>query len=372
MTVRRLAVSIAIALMVLGAVAAPSGAATNAAKRPKVPVVRHVFVINLENTSYDSSFGPSSSAPYLSKELAAKGQLLSQYYAIGHVSLDNYIAEISGQGPSKATQIDCIVYKEFTATGTGDNGQVLGDGCMYPKSVKTIADQLAAKGLKWRGYMEDIGASATEPKTCRHPAIGAVDKTIVAHTGDQYATRHDPFVYFHSIVDSPTCAQNVVGLDALAADLKTVKRTPNFVFITPNVCHDGHDKPCVDGAPGGLVSADAFLKEWAPKILASPAFRKDGMLVVTFDEAEGNDSSDCCGPTPTPNVAQAGGAGPGGGRVGAVVVSRFVKPGSTNVTPYNHYALLCSIEDVFRLPHLGLAGRPGLKCFGRDVYGKKG
>ena len=41
---------------------------------------------------------------------------------------------------------------------------------------------------------------------------------------------------------------------------------------------------------------------------------------------------------------------------------------STNATPYNHYALLCSIENVFGLGHLGFAGAPGLTCFGKDVY----
>ena len=202
---------------------------------------------------------------------------------------------------------------------------------------------------------------------------GASDKTLAARQGDQYATRHNPFVYFHSIIDSPICAKNVVGLDRLGPDLASLKKTPNLVYITPNLCNDGHDSPCIDGKPGGLVSADAFLKQWVSKILKSPAFKKDGMLVVTFDEAEiGQDSTDCCGPTPTPNVSQPGLNGPGGGRVGAVVVSRFVKPGTTNATPYNHYALLCSMEDAFGLAHLGLAGRPGLKCFGADVYAAKG
>ena len=371
---RRIVVAISVIALAAVASASASGAsvASNAgAAKGKKPAIGHVFVINLENTGYDTTFGSSSKAPYLSKTLTAKGQLLTQYYGIGHVSLDNYIAQISGQGPSKATQTDCTTYSEFQSTGTGDLGQVLGNGCVYPSSVKTIADQLTAKKLTWRGYMEDIANSATEPKTCRHPAIGASDKTLSARQGDQYATRHNPFVYFHSIIDSPICAKNVVGLDRLAPDLASLKKTPNLVYLTPNLCNDGHDAPCVDGQPGGLVSADAFLKQWVPKIMKSAAFKKDGMLFVTFDEAEiGQDSSDCCGPTPAPNVTQPGLNGPGGGRVGAVVLSRFVKPGTTNNTPYNHYALLCSMEDAFGLAHLGLAGRPGLKCFGTDVYGK--
>ena len=362
-----------LSLLVIGVVGGLLPMATAQAKpKPATPAIRHIFVINLENTSYDETFGAASPAPYLSKELTAKGQLLSQYFATGHVSLSNYITQISGQGPSKATQVDCATYSDFVATGTGDLGQVLGDGCVYPASVKTIADQLTAKHLTWRGYMEDIGNSATEPKTCRHPAIGGPDPTLAARPGDMYATRHNPFVYFHSIIDTPTCAKNVVGLDALTADLAKPKTTRNLSYITPNLCHDGHDHPCVDGQPGGLVSADAFLGEWVPKILASKAFKKDGLLVVTFDESEiGADSSDCCGPTPTPNVEQPGIQGPGGGRVGAVIVSPFVKPGTTSDTPYNHYALLCSMEDAFGLSHLGLAGRPGLQCFGNDVYNKK-
>ena len=369
--VGRVLVALSVVAVAVAASVAP-GAASVAPKAKKAPKIGHVFVINLENTNFETTFGPSSPAPYLSKELTAKGQLLTQYYGVSHVSLGNYIAQISGQGPSKATSVNCPTFSDFVTTGTGELDQVLGDGCVYPVSVKTIADQLTAKHLAWRGYMEDIGNSTTEPTTCRHPAIGEKDPTLVARAGDQYAGRHNPFVYFHSIIDSPTCAKNVVGLDRLNPDLASATKTPNLVYITPNLCNDGHDAPCVDGAPGGLVSADAFLKQWVPKILKSPAFKKNGMLIVTFDEAEiTGDSSECCGPTPAPNVAQAGLNGPGGGRVGAVVISKIVKPGTTNDTPYNHYALLCSMEDVFDLSHLGLAGRPGLACFGPDVYNAK-
>ena len=242
---------------------------------------------------------------------------------------------------------------------------------MYPKSVLTIGDQLHAKHLTWKAYMEDIGNSATQPKTCRHPAIGSFDSTIVASKTDMYATRHDPWVYFHGIIDSPACKTEVVGLPVLTADLASAAKTPNLAYITPNVCDDGHDAPCKDGRPGGLVSADAFLKTWAPKILASPAYQAGGMLVITFDEAEvgkGGDSSACCHTPVSPNSPLPGLTGPGGGRVGALVISSATKPNTTSNTPYNHYALLCSLENVFGLTHLGFAGAPGLTCFGKDVY----
>jgi len=353
----------------IGGAVTTSSAATTAKAKP--PAIKHVFVINLENKSYDETWGASAPAPYLSQTLKAQGVFLSDYYAIGHVSLDNYIAEISGQGPSKQTQADCIAsYSEFVSTGTGALQQALGDGCVYPKTVKTIADQLTAKKLTWKGYMEDMATP------CKHPAIGAKDDSVVATTAGGYATRHNPFVYFHSITDTPACAANDVPLTALTTDLGSVKTTANYSMITPNLCNDGHDAKCPDGSTGGLTSTNAWLQTWVPKILASPAFKKDGLLMVTFDEAEATgasaDASACCTKAAPPNVPNASllPPGPGGGKVGAVLVSRFIKPGTTSSTPYNHYAMLASMENIFGLSRLGFAGEPGLAYFGSDVYTK--
>ncbi|MHB1271992.1 MAG: alkaline phosphatase family protein [Rhodanobacter sp.] len=332
--------------------------------------VRHVFVIVLENEPYQVTFGAQSLAPYLAHELPRQGALLPNYHGIGHYSLDNYIAMISGQAPNAATQDDCKVFSDFSrrAPGLDANGQALGEGCVYPADVRTLADQLDAAGLGWKGYMEDMGADPTrETATCGHVAIGAQDVTNHASVKDQYADKHDPFVYFHSIIDDPArCARHVVNLDHLAQDLQRVDSTPNFAFITPSLCHDGHDAPCVNGEPGGLVSADAFLRRWVPRILASPAFRQDGLLVITFDE--GTDAQACCGEEPLPGGPPPGLQGPGGGRVGAVLLSPFIAPGTVSRTPYNHYSLLRTVEDFFGLPHLGYAGSPHLRAFGKDVF----
>ena len=331
-----------------------------------------MFVVNLENENFDDTFGARSPAQYLIRTLLPQGQLLDNYYGIAHNSLPNYIAQISGQGPNPQTQADCPVFTDFRRVTTTADGQAVGTGCVFPADVPTVADQLTARRFTWKGYMEDIGNSPTEPKTCRHPAIGAADDTQQAHADEHaYRRRHNPFVYFHSIIDSPVCAQRVVGLDH-ATDLRSASTTPNLAYITPNLCDDGHDEPCVDGRPGGLVSADAWLQVWIPKILASPAFRHDGMLVVTFDEAEldgaSADSSSCCGEGPGPNTPLPGITGLGGGRVGALVVSRWTRPGLVNATAYNHYGLLRSIEDLFALDHLGYAGSPSVPGFGSDVF----
>jgi hypothetical protein len=331
--------------------------------------VRHVFVLTLENKNFDHTFGPSTPAPYLGQTLPSQGQLLTQYFGIGHQSLDNYVAMVSGQAPNPVTQADCQTFADFVppAPVLDPSGQAVGQGCVFPAGVPTLMDQLDHAGLSWRGYMDDMKTP------CRHPALNAHDDTQSAKVGDQYAARHNPFVYFHGVIDDDAaCKSHVVDLTQLPTDLASAASTPNFSFISPSLCNDGHDAPCVDGRPGGLVSIDAFLQQWVPKILGSPAFKQDGMLVITFDEAEFGATASaaaCCGEAPGPNSALPGINGPGGGRVGAVVLSPFTTPGTTNTTPYNHYALLRTVEDVFGLDHIGFAAASGLRSFGDDVLG---
>jgi hypothetical protein len=273
---------------------------------------------------------------------------------------------ISGQPPNPDTQSDCQTYNEF-AGSVGMDGVALGHGCVLPAEVKTIGDQLEAKGLTWKQYAEDMASSSSEPKTCRHPPLNQPDQSEGAKANDQFATKHVPFVYFHSIIDRPICDTNVVDLNALPGDLASASTTPTYSFITPDLCSDGHDTPCIDGRPGGLKSVNDFLQTWIPQITGSPAYADNGLLIVTFDEASG-DASDCCGEPMSPNTSSNGGSGNGGGRVGAVLLSRFIKAGSVNDTPYNHYSLLRSTEDLFGLSHLGYAANYGLKPFEEDVF----
>jgi len=351
-----------------------SALAANDSKAPTHP--QHVFVIVLENKTFDSTFGKPSEAPYLYSLAHARGKLLTQYYAIGHYSLDNYIAMISGQAPNGSTQADCPVYTEFMPQDAklDKDGQVAGVGCVYPSSVTTLANQLDKKGLTWRAYMEDM------TRNCEHPVTGEKDPTQIArldpntHQYHQYAAKHDPFVYFHSIVDSPECQKNVVPLSNLDSDLKSIETTPNFVFISPNLCDDGHDEKCADGKPGGLAGIDRFLKnsKIVDRITSSPAFKKDGMLIITFDEADFDDSPDanssCCNEQTGPNTVSPGYPGTGGGRTGTIIISPFACPKTADNVPYNHYSLLKSIEQLFGLKYLGFANQKNLKAFGTDVY----
>ncbi len=327
------------ALAILGA-ACSSGSASSpstAAPGPSttgesngLPAIHHVFVIVLENEGFDTTFGHPSSDPYLASSLPASGALLTDYYGIGHNSNDNYIALVSGQAPNPSNQADCPVFSDFPPTATvATDGQISDSGCVFPTSVTTLANQLDQAHLTWKGYMEDMGNIASrESPVCGHPTVGSPDLTERAVPGDGYATRHNPFVYFHSIIDDTSlCDARVVplgsttgalptgtpsGVTGLAADLKSVATTPNFSFITPNLCNDGHDAPCVNqqGSDSGLTNIDSFLQTWVPLITSSPAFKKDGLLEVTFDEADtdgGNpaNATACCNEIPGPAAAAA-------------------------------------------------------------------
>jgi phosphatidylinositol-3-phosphatase len=270
--------------------------------------------------------------------------------------------------------------------------------------VQTLADQMTAAHLTWKAYMGDMGNDPTrESATCGHPTLNTQDLTQVAEApsaqvpnGDMYATRHDPFMYFHSIIDAPICQTNVVNMESnLANDLSSVSTTANLTFITPNLCDDGHDSPCANGAPGGYASINAFLTQWIPQILASPAYQADGLLIINFDESNTNISISgstetvsfpgyfCCNEQLGPNLAPypivdtlAYGSETvilnyqnyGGDNTGAILLSPFIKGGTVSTQPYNHYSMLRTIEDIYGLGHIGNAQTDGLVPVGTDVF----
>jgi phosphatidylinositol-3-phosphatase len=413
---RRALLALALLLAPLGLTATPAGATG----LPAPGTIKHILVIDLENESFANVFSNSSPATYLTGPLEKDGVLITHYYATAHVSLPNYIAQVSGQAPTPTTQLDCGATFDNVAPGTvltGANalGQVKAKkGCVYPNTVATIADQLdqisppdpTTHKAAWRAYEEDMGNNATRDNgtTCAHPAIGAANTTQFAQGGptgknDGYAARHDPFVWFHSMIDqSAECQANVVPLGTyahkqatgpLADDLSSTATTPAFGFISPSLCNDGHDEVCASksaagGTTGGLVAANAWLKHWMPVILSSPAYTEGSMLVViTMDEAgigQKGSGNLCCGELPGPNVSQAGGVfGAGGGQIGALVLgpSSLIAPGTKDTTGrYNHYSALRTYEDLLGittggsdgLGHLGMAGAPGLATFGTDVF----
>jgi phosphatidylinositol-3-phosphatase len=313
----------------------PAPAKQPAADQPRKTHVGHVFEIVLAGRGFDATFGPGSPAAYLNGSLRPKGVLLSDYRSLGRADLPDHLALIGGQPPNADTRGGCATYTEIPQTAKPTAaGEVRATGCVFPNTVITVADQVAARGLTWRAYVEDL--DKTGRPSCRRPASNAADDTLRARPGDGYATRHNPFVYFHSLLDLGGCDASDGPLAPLATDLKKVKTTPAFSYVVPNLCNDGTESPCVDGSPGGLAAADAFLAHWVPLILASPAYRKDGVLLITF---AGNVTATADAPS----------------RNGALVVSRFAAAGTTVDAELGPYALLRSVQDALGLKPLARA-----------------
>ncbi len=364
-----------------------SGGGSSGGSSSKLPPVKHVFVIVLSDQPYASVFGPSSTAPYLSQTLEHKGELLVRYYAVAHQQLANAIALISGQGPTAETATNCPTYGDIAPATVGAEEQVTGHGCVYPRSTQTLAGQLSAKHLTWRAYVQgmDEGGSGAGAGTadgadgaCGHPALGAAGggapiPAVTPPAGQTYATWRNPFVYFHSLIDSSACTSDDVGLDKLSSDLADPKHTPSFSYIVPDLCHDGSSTSCASGAPAGMPAADGFLKQVVPKILGSKAYKESGLLAIAVDEAPSSgefaDSSSCCGQPQFPNLpASSSGLAPeGGGQVGALLLSPYVKPGVSQ-EPYNHFSLLRTIEDLFGCKHLGYAGLSKVSSFEPSIF----
>ena len=245
-----------------------------------------------ENKEFGTVIGNARMPGY--NQLAREHTLLTQYYAIRHPSLPNYIALIGGDTFGIDSNCnDCFV------------------------NAPSLPDLIEASGRTWKTYQEDM------PKPC--------------YLGDTllYAQKHNPFIYFDPIrLDVARCERSIVPLTALQADMAT-SSLPNFIFITPNLCNDAHD--CT------LDVADAWLTDLLGRLVpALDAASQSYLLVMLFEEGQGDHS--CCGLPPE-----------AGGRVPVVLYSPLAKNGFEDATPYTHYSLLKTISAAWGLPLLGHA-----------------
>ena len=302
--------------------------------------IKHVWLIILENKSFDATFTGINNNTYLWQTLPSQGALLKNYYGTGHFSLDNYTALASGQATIPDDQADCPNFDAITgkidASGSlstnpnfgqlvsaaGPNAATTANGCVYPSTVPTLFNQLDAAGVSWKGYAQDLGnpdtsgpAHSAGAQFCGAPYAtpGATGSTAQPNPGganatDQYVPKHFPFPWFESLLTNPSdCnAAHIANLfdptRGLFHDLQTEATTPTLSWISPNNCSDAHDAVChgnnlsggfadpnTPKAPlnnsGGLYASDLFLEHIIPEIEASPAFKDGGLIDVTFDEA---------------------------------------------------------------------------------------
>jgi hypothetical protein len=308
--------------------------------------------------------------------IEAKGTLLSDFRSLGNAQLADDLALVSGQGPNPDTSDGCTTYAEFRSGTTAKaNGLVPGSGCVYPETALTIGDQVSASGHVWKAYIADMGK-----QTCVHPDSNATDDGDLPGTAPGYDPSHNPFIYFHSLLDLGDCASDDEDLSHLSSDLTKAARTATFSYIAPGACADAAatasgapattttttttmsttttttstssstppPTSCPQGEPVGTSAEDAFLRQWVPRILASPAYKSRGMLVIAFTGA---------------GTAQ--GAGPV--RTGALVLSHGGPAHKTVKTDYGPYSLLRSVENALAYKPLGDA--KGARSFAGAVLG---
>ena len=411
----------------------------------------------LSGEGYSQTFG--STDPYFSKTLPEQGKLMEYYYAVAGGELANEIATISGQGPTQQTLANCPTFTNITPGTKSKHGQVLGQGCVYPRHTKTIANQLTAAHLTWKAYIQGLAnGQPGQAQTCRHPALGSADTEQVPQPTDQYVTWRNPFVYFNSLTSTKACGKNDVDFSQLSTDLTNESSTPNLSYIVPDPCDDGSPQPCASGGQSGLAPVDSFLQTTLPEIENSAAYKAGGLIVVTFDQAPQTgpfaDPSSCCATPNYPNLAGLPPTSPtttttpttpttttpttttstttttttssttssstttapatttsttststtpttststtttsttptstsptslgqgqtnptgGGGQVGMLLISPWVKAGTIDaIDYYNHFSLLASIEDIFNLKKLGYAGVTGLPVLDSSTFNGKG
>lgn len=299
-----------------------------------VPRVSHVVTLILENEDFATTWSPSSPAKYLNS-LVARGAFVPQYYGTGHVSLDNYIALTSGlAGPQVAsTYTDCAGLSLWTCAQEVSAASALSG---------SIADQLEGAGLSWKMYADGTSApcvhDAYAPTALQDSFQGDNGAPESATAGPNYADRHVPFLYYSNIVgDDTRCSGHLRPFTELQSDLAH-NTLPAYSFISPDTCNDGHDSPCKGGRPGGLTSADVFLRANLPSLL-NYLNAHDGVLLITTDESGLDTFAGCCHGGP---AEQAG----FGGQIGLLALGPMVAAGSRSGSQYDHASLLRTTEDL--------------------------
>lgn len=390
--------AVALCLLLAGSVFAQEGSV------PKgVPHFDHVFVIMMENHGYSQIVG-NPSAPF-TNQYAKSVNSATNYFAIGHPSSTNYleivggsnfgvrsdnapdwhnascmpnlatpgttnfdnpnsgpVCPIAGTGTDAATPaVDDV--NECPSTSPCPPGQISIDGSALPAASnivgKTIADQLAEHGRRWKSYQESLPPTGADGIAYSDGWFTDVNAPPAALGGllKLYAAKHNPFVYFQSVqqgTNPGSSLANVVGFEGrggLYDDLAS-GRVPDLAFIAPNQCNDQHGRgnggsqcafdPVTDGSQAGLNPAliyvgDLTLRTLVAAIHRSPVWnRGHNAIVVVWDE---NDYSF------VPNLNQ-------------VLVTVDTNHGPRGVQSgkfYTHFSLLRTLEGGFRLPCLNHA-----------------
>jgi hypothetical protein len=330
---------------------------------------KHIFYIMMENHGYSEIIGNKADAPYINKLVKHAG-LATNYFGVTHPSLPNYLAAFSGsyQGiwDDCKAGADVFCAPEEFVPGSGDaTAPPTGVSYLSTSQIASatatahsfagpnLVDQLETHGFTWKAYMQSMPGVGSQVEYS--PVIGGVTVKL-------YAQKHNPFMYFSDInyAGSPRL-NNIVPFEGnFASDLAT-GNVPNFVWISPDQCHDMHGMSpsgaALIGMPtcgypasgldhGAIQLGDQFLKDTVSQITHSRTWHtSDSSIVIVWDEDDYAAITGCCNSPTGVNGVTLGGA-----QVPAIVLNSRGSDDATRANgAANHYTLLAAIERLWNL-----------------------
>jgi len=333
----------------------------------------------MENHGTKEIIGNSADAPYIN-QLASQYGVAMSYYGVTHPSLPNYLSAISGdfQGiwdDCKAGASVTCAPQEFgpDASYTGKKELLTPDQIKSATNKphlfdgQNLVDQFEAHQLTWKAYMQSM------------PSVGFTDEYAPVDTVQGkaiprklYAVKHNPFFYFSDIRNNPARMQQIVPFTQFNQDIMS-SSVPNFVWISPDQCHDMHGlspqnaiaasvniPDCASPASGldhkVIALGDQFLSTTVSMIMHAPAWKDNSAIVIAWDEDDYAGYSGCCkSPTGVNGVTLGGANAPA-----LIITSKGPHHLVISDTSYNHYSLLGTIESLWGLGCLsnscGLSG----------------
>ena len=307
-----------------------NSASTTPAPVATIPLYDHIFVIIEENKAYEQIID-NPDAPIIN-QLAHTYGLATNYYGIVHPSEGNYVAMLGGStfGIHDNAPFDAT---ESTPGSHGVNHTI---------TERSLIDQLAEKGLTWKGYFESI------------PKPGYKGTSYPSDIQPLYASKHNGFLNYHKVQKDPKELAKIVGINQFNTDLKT-GNLPNYSHIVFNQCNDMHGLAECPDLRQLIHQGDLMVGKTAQSIMDSPLWKspKNNAIVITWDEDDGRQvHQGCCGFDPN-SLANFG-----GGHIATIVITNHGARGVIDATPYNHYSLLRTTEAAFGIhEYLNFANR---------------
>jgi hypothetical protein len=296
--------------------------------------LNYLVVILLENRAIGQTYGSkcTGNCTYITR-LADQYGLAEDYSAVIHDSLPNYLALTSGWTQRlNGTLGDCSPWQFSSKYCPNVNPQLTA----FPFPAPNIVDRMESAGLTWKAYMEDY------PTNCafQNATYCSSGNCYVGYGGvsGKYDNEHDPFVYYNDITNnagrcariSPADSGTGYPDDRFINDLSSTTTASNLMWLTPNLCDDGHDKcPPLDNS---TTQQNLYLSELVPQILSSNIFTTQrAALFITYDEGQTNYPNDY---------------------VTSIWAGPVVKTQYKSSAQYTHYSLLKTIEANWALQPL--------------------